>query len=678
MTKTLISLIQAFLLIVSLACFNSSCSDNEGGEEPGGGGTGSSTEIKLTLPASVDVVKGQPCTLPQENGTILSTDVIYLELDGKLIACAITEVTSTSFSFKLPDSFQSDTYKLYVKRGDRRVLIGSIKINIVSAQIEINSDTTVYGVVESAEGPIKGVVVSDGILCTTTDENGIYQLPSKKEMGYVFISVPSGYECPTNGVFPEHYKVVNSNNTLPENASFTLKKVDQSSYKIIFLGDMHVANRSVNNDLAQFKAVSSELNNYVKTLPGRVYGISLGDMSWDLYWYDRKYDLSNYAKTINEQITSMAIYHTAGNHDNDMNGAGLSGAKSLFRTAIAPSYYSFNIGDVHYIVLDNINTSKYVANGGEANRTDDVMECGVLYDPQIDWIAKDLQYVDKSTPIMVMFHVPVFDWGQNASGFSKTMADADKLLAAFNGYNTVHYVSGHTHRSYNLVPEDAAAGGRNIYEHNLSAICADWWWSGNLTPGFLQSTDGTPAGYGVWDISGKDIKWIYKCAGKDENFQFRAYDLNEVAITAADVPNFSTSSNSVRNLFNAIFGAYDGSKKNEILINTWQMNSRWKVSMKTVDGKELDVKRVSAYDPVQIVANSLKRWNGATSSSPMGTAQNRHHFFKATAPDADTDVIITVTDEFGHTWTETMERPRKFSSGSGQNIRIDDYYRISL
>ena len=243
----------------------------------------------------------------------------------------------------------------------------------------------------------------------------------------------------------------------------------------------------------------------------------------------------------------------------------------------------------------------------------------------------------------------------------------------------MHYVTGHTHRSYNVVPEDAVTAGRNIYEHNLSALCSDWWWSGNLTPGFLQATDGTPAGYGVWEVSGNQMKWIYKCAGKPESFQFRAYDLNEVSVTRADckVPAALSAE------YGKMIQDYDGSQKNVVLINVWGMNSRWKVSVKTADGQQLAVTRVSAYDPVQLVAHTVKRFDKADASAksaPIGTVQKRHHFFKATAPDADTDLVISVTDEFGHTWTETMQRPMKFIDGKGSDgyPKIADSYKISI
>ncbi|MBD5196630.1 MAG: hypothetical protein HDS89_04145 [Bacteroidales bacterium] len=658
MIRKLFIFTKACLMAGLLSLSVVSCGDNN--TNNGGGNVAESTEVTVSLPASVDVVIGSPCVITCANN-LTTDDVIYLVKDGKITTSSVIEADANHFSFNLKDSFEAGTYKLEVKRGDRRVSIGNIQINWVASQIAINPGTTIYGIVESAEGPIAGVVVSDGVNTTVTDEKGIYQLASDKKLGYVFISVPSGYECQLNGVFPDHYRTLVSPANMAENQSFKLNKVDQSNYSLIFMGDMHVASRSVNNDLGQFRKVAADIKNYVNQKGGKIYGITLGDMTWDLYWYTQKYGPADYAKTINEVLSGLPIYHTIGNHDNDMNGFGNLNTKSPFATSVAPPYYSFNIGDVHYIMLDNVDCATYVAGDGSVNR-DQRQIAGQIYDPQWEWLKNDLQYVDKSTPILVMMHVPVFAT-TGVDKFSKEMKDADKLLAAFDGYNLVHYVTGHTHRSYNLVPEDAAAEGRNIYEHNLSAICSDWWWSGALTPGLLQATDGTPSGYGVWDITGKDIKWIYKCTGKDENFQFRSYDLNNITFSKdKDVPDLTNAAQI--NRFNNIIAAYNGNQvgKNEVLINVWQSNSRWTCTVKTADGKDLAVQKVSAYDPVQIMANVCKRMNEAScTSNPIGTAQNRHHFYKVIAPDADTDLIITVKDEFGHTYTETMERPKAFN-----------------
>lgn len=610
------------------------------------------TEIKVSLPSSIDVVKGEDAVISTPKSGVKTSDRILLEKDGKLTYCDITNADDNGFAFRIPDNFVSGSYKFTVRSGERKVAVGTIYINLVSSRIKIEEGTTVYGIVETADGPIANVVVSDGKITTLTNAKGEYQLKSDKESGFVFISIPSGYECEVNGVFPDHYRTLSSN-LAPENKSFKLKKVDQSRYKVLFFGDIHAANRSANGDMGQFKTVCNDINSYVKAHASeRIYAVTLGDMTWDLYWYTSKFAPSDYKKTINENISGLPIFHTIGNHDNDMRAFGNFAAKSPFKEALAPPYYSFNIGGVHYVVLDNVDCSAYV---GDENRDNQV--AGKLYNPELEWLAADLKYVSKDTPVLVMMHVPVFD--SSAPGtFKKTMRDADALMSALSGYN-VHFITGHTHRNYNVVPEDAVTGGRNVYEHNMSALCADWWWSGKLTPGLLQSTDGTPSGYGVWDINGKDIKYLYKCAGKDENFQFRSYDLNNVKFSMSDVPLLVNSN--LRTLFSNIISGYTGAQNNEVLINVWAKNNRWKVEVKTTDGKVLPVTPCSAYDPIQIMAQSVKRFNEASlSSEPIGTVQKRHHFYKVAAPDANTDLIITVTDEFGRNYTETMERPKKF------------------
>lgn len=203
-------------------------------------------------------------------------------------------------------------------------------------------------------------------------------------------------------------------------------------------------------------------------------------------------------------------------------------AGSRFMDYIAPTYYSFNIGKVHYVVLDDIDCSNY---DGTTSRD---YEKRVSAE-QLSWLSKDLAYVDKSTPLVVVMHAQLF-YPSQTEGFKidHDVLNTTQLLDVLDGYK-VHFVTGHTHLSFNVTPEDDVTGGREVYEHNAGAICA-LWWSGYLTPGVHISPDGTPGGYSVWDVNGTDIEWIYKATGWTEDYQFRSYDLNNVHFSMADVP----------------------------------------------------------------------------------------------------------------------------------------------
>lgn len=625
-----------------------SCSDDDTSQ------VADAFDVQLNLPQTLDVVSGSDAVVEVlKPGCVQNTDIVYLEnVNGIFQECPVTSVTDNSFSFSLPEDFVDGTYRFHIRRGDRRKNLGQINIRIVDPGFEIEEGTTVFGVVKSAEGPIAGVVVSDGSEVTVTNELGQYQLKSQKPLGYVFVSVPSGYEPKTNGVFPKIYTRLLHNATTPEMAGFEFTKVDQSKYKVLFLGDMHLANRT--GDLEQFAQFTDDLNAYRKAHSAeKVYGITLGDMSWDVYWYSNNYALDNYVATVNEKVQNLMIYHTIGNHDNDYKTTNNRDAKTPFCNYIAPDYYSFNIGGVHYVVLDDIDCSAY--DGTESRNYTERIPA-----EQIVWLQKDLSYVSKSTPLVIMMHAPLY-YPDGATQFKYDLGNHQDLLNAVDGYS-VQFVTGHTHKNYNVTPSHNIVGGKPIYEHNVAAVCADWWWSGHLTPGVLLAPDGTPAGYAVWDIDGTDMQWLYKGTGMDENVQFRTYDLNKVSFTMSDVPNLKPTATSAIASFKRYCDAYPANSKNEVLINVWNYNPAWTVTVTTQNGAALTATPVTAYDPLHIAAMSVKRFNSASiTSAPNFITQSFPHFFKVTAPDADTDLVITVKDEFGHTWTENMARPKDFS-----------------
>jgi hypothetical protein len=80
------------------------------------------------------------------------------------------------------------------------------------------------------------------------------------------------------------------------------------------------------------------------------------------------------------------------------------------------------------------------------------------------------------------------------------------------------------------------------------------------------------------------------------------------------------------------------------------------------DGNSLTPEAVWAYDPLHIAALSVKRFNQPNLSSTPSFVTNRFtHFFRVKAKDSNTDLSITIKDEFGNSWSENMERPKQFS-----------------
>lgn len=617
-------------------------------------------DVQFTVPGSVDVTEGGECTFAVSGGgkSPLTTDTFILESDaGISYVCPIVNTSSDSFTVRLADGCETGYYKVFVKRDARKKSFGRIYINIVE-DIDFKPDagTTVYGIVSSAGVGVENVVVSDGAEVTVTNEKGIYQLKSAKKWGYVFISVPSGYEVPSVGVLPQFHRALKNSADVVERADFKLEKVDgQDSYKIFMLGDMHLANRM--GDLGQFAQFTSDLTDYMTRHKGeKMYALTLGDMTWDLYWYSNSYYFPQYLNTVNSQIKNLQIFHTMGNHDNDFQTRSDYDAAVKYVDQICPTYYSFNIGKVHYVVMDDIDCSSY--DGTESRNY-----VKSLSAEQLDWLAKDLSHVAKTTPVVVAMHAQVFYPTTSGFKIDHDPVNTQRLFDILDGY-TVRFVTGHTHKLFNVTPDAPIVDGHNFREYNSGSVCASWWWSGNLTPGIHIGTDGTPGGYGIWDVTGTDFQCLYKSTGWPEEYQFRSYDLNNVHFSMADVPLMpSDISASVKNAYMQYVNAYPQNNDNEVLINIWNWNSDWTLSVVDENRKTLPYTEVWAYDPLHIAALSVKRFNNAELMlTPLFITDKFTHFFKVKADDADTDLVITVKDEFGNEWTENMQRPKAFST----------------
>lgn len=610
---------------------------------------------RIAVPRSVTLTKGSPLRL-QGKG-ILTTDMLELAGSGNAeTSCTqpVSSVQDNSFEIELPADFASGTYSLTLIRGDKRLKLGSISITITStADVPDRKGMTVKGMVSCDGIGVSGVVVSDGFETTTTDKNGIYYLPSEKKNGYVFISVPGQYaaEC-QNGNEPQFFKYVTQNATsVVEQRDFTLRKVDNTRYKLFVMTDFHLANR--NNDLKQYANFLTDVNNTIeKETQGGVpvYGLDLGDLSWDLYWYDNNYALAECKRELNK--INCPIFNLPGNHDNDPYKANDWTAEQAWKNTIGPTYYSFNIGKAHYVMLDNI---QYLNNGGAEGAVGDRSYNDIIVDTQMKWLEKDLAYItDSNTPIVIAMHANLYNNPSLKNGkatVSANLQNSASLKALLARFKEVHVLTGHTH--INFTVEEG-----NIIEHNTAAVCATWWWTGkDGYAGNHTCNDGSPGGYSVWTVDGADFSWYYKGTGEDRNCQFRTYDLNETQITAAKF-----APNTTDDKLSQYAGVYAGKRDdNKVLINVWGYDDKWRVEV-AEGGKSLDVSRVYGLDPLHIISYEALRLNAGKTPTAAFVTEGTAHLFEVTASSATSTLEIKVTDRFGNVYTETMTRPKKMDS----------------
>ena len=500
--------------------------------------------------------------------------------------------------------------------------------------------TTVYGVVTSDGVPLEGVRVSDGFLFARTDEKGIYQLASAKKHGYVFVILPSGHMPELKGNIPQFFVQLKEAASKCERADFALHSdPGQENSRILFLGDMQLARRS--DDLGQFRHFTNEIATYIREHSAKnLYAITLGDMSWDSHWISGNYNLTNYLTDM-ARCGALPVFHAMGNHDHELEAEGDFKTAVKFKQIIGPTYYSLNIGSVHYVILDNIECT----NDGTAQKAS---YNDNLVSEQLNWLRSDLAPLTADVPVVVVMHAPLYkESGKNS------LDNASDVIAVLKRFDYVLLQTGHTHIMYNV----DRLSSDHIMEQNSGSICATWWYTGYDVPWLHIGRDGSPGGYRVCDISGRDIKWYFKGIERPADFQFRSYDRNEILITADKyVPNANAT---YREEFTQTLGEYaSANNDNWIYLNIWDWDPSWTVEM-TENGNKLDVTRFDGYDPLHIIAYNAQRAN-INKSLSFPTKQTGH-LFKARASSPSSTVEIIVTDRFGRVYTESMTRPKPFT-----------------
>lgn len=508
---------------------------------------------------------------------------------------------------------------------------------------------------------VKDVVVSDGDEVTLTDREGYYALQSQKRNGYVFYTLPRGYEPELLAGFnPQFWAALRTPDlSATEVHDFRLKKVKNDSYNILIGADTHLAGRA--DDLEQFRSGFIPCLEKERVMgDGRqLYSMLLGDLTWDVYWTQNRFNLNDFMRTLREMNYDTMLWPVIGNHDNDPAVPPSSETDFLssapWRSIVCPNYYSFNLGRIHYVVLDDIfykneDTGGAYAQGVAGSRNYD----GMITEEQFRWLEKDLALVkDKSAPVIIALHIPVTKLkGTDFSTVTDKLAkhSSIRLFDAVKAFQTVHVVSGHTHYNYTTHPKEYP----NVTEHNIAAVCAVWWNSG-IVSGRHNCRDGSPGGYSLWQVNGKKVKWQYHSMEENGETQMRVYDMNTVR-------DFYRTDAGMKALLQKYPDRMDYGQvpDNVVMANVFAYDDDWKVEF-FENGSPLVAGRVTAEDPFHTLAYDLPAFRKNGSAGKNSMSNRTMHMFQAKAQTANAPVTVRVTDSFGQVYEHTIQRPHAYS-----------------
>lgn len=524
--------------------------------------------------------------------------------------------------------------------------------------------SVVSGHITSQGKGVAGVPVSDGFEVVVTDSKGKYTINTDKKLGYIFYTLPSGYEPEKKAASHAPAIWAHLDTSAPDKAEthdFKITPVDNKKFGLVVITDVHLANRA--DDIEQFKAgFIPRIKKYVADSDIPVYTVALGDLSWDRYWYTNDYGPADFAATLHEVEYPTLFFPVTGNHDNDPsvpNGPDTDFLSSEpFRQNLAPSYYSFNLGDAHIVVLDDIiyknefdPTRKYVE-GVVGNRNYD----GEITPEQFEWLSRDLELVaDKSKPLVICMHIPA--WRLTFDGKFTPYASQGKdgeisvrLAEMVKDFDKVRVLTGHTHfNSHTIAP-----GYPNIHEDNVSSLCCIFW-NTKAVGGRDICSDGSPAAFKVYNFDGKNFTVSFEGVADCDRAPFRAYDLNSVKATYANDPVFIKFLEKYPTRTD--YGKFDD---NMVLVNVFDYEPAGKLTI-IEDGKPLTIERLTADDPLEIAVYPVPGFSELGKVPNNDAIRVNNHIFAAKASTSDKPVTVSYTDAYGHTTTHTLNRPAPFT-----------------
>lgn len=387
-----------------------------------------------------------------------------------------------------------------------------------------NRPATIVGKVLGDNGAaIAGVVVSDGLNCVKTDASGSYALPADlTKATYVFVSTPAEWAAPVASesgmpVFWKFLKDCTIGTDSKYEINFTLKRIaNPERYTVFIFADPQprrnttTSGSNVPTDQYAYKSLDccddmyADMKELARTMTDRpVYGIALGDIvHQDLTL------LADYKAGM--KTTGIRTYNVIGNHDQGHTVCDVmqdDQAHKAFEAEMGPVNYSFNLGGMHYLVLDNMIAPPAGSTDSEGNiqYTDD---CATgLTDDIWKWVQNDLKHVPFSTPIMVCVHSPMFKGlGNNGTTHAavikeRTGQHIPDLKNLLSKYSKSYGWAGHTHSTFNYVDKN---DDKVTETHTLGRV------TGALWSNEWQSSNGTPRGYLVFEYDNGDISWKFK------------------------------------------------------------------------------------------------------------------------------------------------------------------------
>lgn len=338
--------------------------------------------------------------------------------------------------------------------------------------------TEVHGAVVSGKTALGGIRVSDGRQVVQTDAAGEFRIRVGPESGpFLFVTTPRGY-------WAQRFYVPTATAAKRRPVFHLSENSASRANRLLYITDVHLGEGNAKESVLRMNKTIDEIN-ALDPLPALCW--MGGDISLDHAKGPLYVDLVSRLK--------MPVRHSVGNHEFQLKQADPLGR---FQQLFGPTYYSFDLDDLHCITLDGC--------GIDPNRGETGGVIGRMSRRELAWLAADLAAVPRGMTTVVAVHIPLACSYPPRRGTTAAkspqwvVTNAGKAIALLRQHDVKLVLQGHLHENQRMVQS-----GIEFVES--VSVCGTWW---RAEAGERENaTSGEPRGYRMLEWSAGKLSHHY-------------------------------------------------------------------------------------------------------------------------------------------------------------------------